>query len=310
MSLSMDRSTALRLTKEISDLRAKEAGEVKKEADASKKANAAQASASRSSSASSAKNYMSTAAREVKNAEDAQGRRARYSADIAKKSQELSRLQERISRAEESERKAAAAADQKRRRDDEKARKDASAATNRLRRDYEARVAGLEAQLAAQVDTTTPFQITAPQGEEEPYDLFISHATKDKADFVDELAAKARAAGLRVWYDQFRLGWGARVRREIDKGLRNSYFGVVVLSPNFFNRSWPEYELDGLIQKDLAEEGRLLPIWHRLTHGDILKYAPSLADRMAMNSATDPIDTMVEELVEMRDNLKAVAQPG
>jgi len=308
MSLNTDRSAALRLTKEISDLRGKEAGEVKKEADASKKVNAAQASAAKASTASSAKNYMGTAMREAKNAEDAQGRRARYSADIAKKSQELSRLQERISRAEESERKAAVAADQKRRLSDEKARKDAIAANVRLRRDYEARVAGLEAQLAAQVETTTPFQVTAPNGEDEPYDLFISHASKDKADFVDELAAKARAAGLRVWYDQFRLGWGARVRREIDKGLRNSYFGVVVLSPNFFNRNWPEYELDGLIQKDMAEEGRLLPIWHRLTHGDILKYAPSLADRIAMNSSTDSIETMVQELVEMRDSLKDIAR--
>lgn len=269
--------------------------------------NAAQASASRASSISLAKSHLGTASREAKIIETAQGKRARHSADIARKSQELSRVQDRISHAEASERKAAATTAAQHRKADEDARKKLAAANSTLRRDYESRIAALEAQIAHQIEDTEPFQVTAANGEDEPYDLFISHASKDKADFVDELAEKARAAGLRVWYDQFRLGWGARVRREIDKGLRSSYFGVVVLSPNFFDRQWPEYELDGLIQKDIAEQGRLLPIWHKLTHGDIVKYAPSLADRMALNTATVSIESMVEELVEMRNTLKSVA---
>ena len=307
MSISSYRSTVNRLNREIGDLRKREASEIRKEADATIKANAAQISASRASNASLAKSYRDAAARASKDVEVARDRRARHAADIARKSQELIRAQERVSRAEATEQKAAAVAAAQHRKEEQNARKKLIDANLKLQRDYENRIAALETQIALQIEGTEPFQVTPAKGEDEPYDLFISHASKDKADFVDELAAQARAAGLKVWYDQFRLGWGSRVRREIDKGLRSSYFGVVVLSPNFFDRQWPEYELDGLIQKDIAEQGRLLPIWHKLTHGDIVKYAPSLADRMALNTANVSIESMVEELVEMRNNLKSVA---
>ncbi len=312
MSLSYDRSTAGRITKEISDLRVKEAAEIKKEADATRRMNAAQTSASRASSLSSASSYLSAAAREAKNIEAAQDRRARYSADVARKTQELSRAQDRIAKAEEAERKAAAAADAKRRKDDDRARRDLAAANDRLRRDYEARVGNLEAQLVAQIEAqasgTAPFEVTAAEGEQQPYDFFISHAWADKADFVDGFVKKAEAAGLRVWYDRFALQWGHPIRQKIDEGLRNSYFGVVVLSPNFFERPWPNYELDGILQRDLSGNGRLLPIWHRLTQDDVEKHAPSLAGRLALSTASSTTDAIVQELIAVRDRFKGAMQ--
>lgn len=308
MSLSSDRSTVSGLTKEISDLRSKEAAEIRREADATKKMNAAQASASRASSASGKSSYLSTAAREAQNIETAQDRRARHSADIARKTQELSRAQDRITKAEEAERKASAAADAKRRKYDDKVRKDLAAANDKLRRDYEARVGNLEAQLAAQIEAqasdTAPFEVTTPEGEQEPYDLFISHAWADKVEFVDGFVKKATEAGLRVWYDRFAVQWGDSIRQKIDEGLRNAYFGVVVLSPNFFERPWPNYELDGLLQRDLSGKGRLLPIWHRLTQDDVKKHAPSLAGRLALSTASSTSDAIVQELITVRDRFK------
>lgn len=308
MSLSADQSKSLRLTKEIGDLRSKEAAETKKEADATKKMNAALSSASRASSQSFASMYRNTAAREAKNIETAQDRRARYSSDIARKSQELAGVQERIARTEEASRRAAASADAKRRKDDEKARKDLASANHKLRQDYEARIANLEAQIAAQIETqasnTEPFTVTAEEGQSEPYDLFISHAWADKEEFVEPFVKKAEAAGLRVWYDKFALQWGDSIRQKIDEGLRSAYFGVVVLSPNFFSRPWPNYELDGLVQRDLSGKGRLLPIWHRLTQDDVEKHAPSLAGRLALSTASSTSDAIVQELIIIRDRFK------
>lgn len=308
MSLSMDRNLATRLTKEISDLRSKEAGELKKEADATKKLNSAMASASKASSQSSASMHLSTATREAKNVEAAQDRRARYSADGARKSQELARIQDRIARAEEAERKATASAEKKRLQNDERARKDLASANTKLRRDYEARVANLEAQLMAQIETqasnTRPYKVLPAEGETEPYDFFISHAWADKEEFVDSFVKKAEAAGLRVWYDKFALQWGDPIRQKIDEGLRSAYFGVVVLSPNFFARPWPNYELDGLIQRDLSGSGRLLPIWHRLTQDDVEKQAPSLAGRLALSTASSTSDAIVQELITIRNRFR------
>ena len=313
MSLSTDRSALARLSKEISDLRVREASEIKKEADATKRMNSAQSSASRSSSASIASMHLGTANRERSNIEAAQDRRARYASDIARKAQDLSRLQERIAQAEEAERKATIAADTKRRRDDERARRELTAANEQLRRDYEERVTNLEAQLAAQIEDqasrTAPFHVTPPEGEREPYDFFISHAWADKSEFVDAFVAKAEAAGMRVWYDQTALQWGDSIRQKIDEGLRNAYFGVVVLSPNFFERPWTNYELDGILQRDLSGKGRLLPIWHRLTQDDVERHAPSLAGRLALSTASSTSDAIVQELLNLRDRFKAAMQP-
>jgi hypothetical protein len=45
---------------------------------------------------------------------------------------------------------------------------------------------------------------------------------QDKNDFVRPLAGELRRKGLKVWYDEFTLKVGDSLRREIDRGLRNS----------------------------------------------------------------------------------------
>ena len=111
-----------------------------------------------------------------------------------------------------------------------------------------------------------------------------------------------------VWYDQSVLIWGDSIRQKIDDGLRRSYFGVVVLSPSFFERPWTQYELDAIVQRDLSGSGRLLPIWHRLSQDDVAKHAPSLAGRLAMPTSTYSTEQIVSELITMRDRFKAAAR--
>jgi hypothetical protein len=82
------------------------------------------------------------------------------------------------------------------------------------------------------------------------WDVFISHACEDKESFVRPLAEALRARGLRVWYDEFTITVGDSLRRSIDRGLANSRYGIVVLSPNFFAKDWPQKELDGLAARD------------------------------------------------------------
>jgi len=312
MSLSMDRNTFVRLNREIGDLRQREAAELKKEAEATRKMNNAREQARKASSQSTASMYLNTANRELKNAEAAQSARAKYVDDIARKSQELARIQERISKAEEAEHKASLAASEKRRRDDDRARRALEQANAELRRDYEARVANLEAQIAAQIEreagSSAPFEILPAEGQTEPYDFFISHASADKEEFVDEFVRRAQSAGLRVWYDRFSIAWGDSIRQKIDEGLRNSYFGVVILSPKFFERPWTNYELDAIIQRDLSGRGRILPIWHRLTQDDIEKYAPTLAGRLALSTASSSSDTIVKELIVVRDRFRGALE--
>ncbi len=133
------------------------------------------------------------------------------------------------------------------------------------------------------------------------FDVFISYASEDREQIVRPLAQILGRAGLRVWYDEFELQIGDNLRRTIDAGLANSRFGVVVLSPAFFQKDWPQYELDGLVTRDIdaAEDQALLPIWHNLTKADLIRHSPSLATKLARSTATHTIEEIADEIVEV-----------
>jgi TIR domain len=146
------------------------------------------------------------------------------------------------------------------------------------------------------------------------YDVFICHASEDKEDFVRPLAELLRHQHIQVWFDEFSLSIGDSLSRKIDEGLANSRYGIVVLSPAFFNKPWAKRELQGLTAREMAEKTDLiLPIWHRISIKDVLAFSPPLADKKAVSS-TDGINTVLREiskklrpeespLIVARDNL-------
>lgn len=134
---------------------------------------------------------------------------------------------------------------------------------------------------------------------EHEYDVFISHASEDKNEVVRPLAHALQKAGLKVWYDEFELRIGDSLRRKIDKGLGNSRFGVVVLSQAFFGKGWPNYELDGLVTLAVSGEQVLLPIWHKVSKQEVIKYSASLADKLARNTAMHTIEEIAAEIADV-----------
>lgn len=131
------------------------------------------------------------------------------------------------------------------------------------------------------------------------YDVFISHASEDKSTLVNDLVYKLRARKVEVWYDAGSLEWGRSLRQQIDEGLVNSRFGVVVLSPSFLRKPWPKAELDGLLSMDMRGTSRILPIWHQLSYEQVLEVSPLMATRFARETAKSSVDELVEEIVEL-----------
>lgn len=116
------------------------------------------------------------------------------------------------------------------------------------------------------------------------WDVFISHTWEDKESFARPLAEALRERGLRVWFDEFTITIGDSLRRSIDRGLANSRYGIVILSPSFFAKEWPQKELDGLTTRELNGKMVILPVWHGITVARVRKYSPILADRVAVSS--------------------------
>jgi hypothetical protein len=130
------------------------------------------------------------------------------------------------------------------------------------------------------------------------WDVFISHAWEDKEEIARPLANALANAGLRVWYDEFTLTLGDRLRRSINRGLIESRFGVVILSPNFFAKGWINLELDGLTTRELSSGKTILPVWHNVTHEDVERFSPTLADKMSVSTATG-LDTVLREILRV-----------
>lgn len=124
------------------------------------------------------------------------------------------------------------------------------------------------------------------------YDAFIAHATEDKEEFVRPLAGILQNMGHAIWYDEFQLTVGDSLRRSIDKGLVSSRFGIVVLSPSFFEKQWPQYELDGLVAKESAGGKVILPVWHKVSKNEVIEYSPTLADKVALETALYTIEEL------------------
>ncbi len=128
------------------------------------------------------------------------------------------------------------------------------------------------------------------------FDVFISHASEDKEAVVRPLAQALSSRGLAVWYDEFELRIGDSLRQKIDAGIARSRFGIVVLSSPFFSKSWPKYELDGLVTMAVSGRQVLLPLWHGISKDEVMNQSPSLADKVALRTADSPIDEIAEEI--------------
>ena len=134
------------------------------------------------------------------------------------------------------------------------------------------------------------------------WDLFISHAHEDKKDVAEPLAAAFKERGLKVWYDGFTLAIGDKLRRSIDQGLANSKYGLVILSPHFFQKKWPQKELDGLAALETGKDKKILPVWHNVGHDEVARFSPTLADILGIPT-TEGLANIVEQVM-------TVVKPG
>lgn len=131
------------------------------------------------------------------------------------------------------------------------------------------------------------------------YDFFVSHASEDKNEFVRPLVNALTNLGLRVWYDELTLEIGDSLRRNIDHGLSNSRYGIVVLSHAFFSKQWPQYELDALVNRSISGPKVILPVWHGVQHREVSEFSHSLADKVAFSSSSLSIEDMALEFLKL-----------
>lgn len=118
------------------------------------------------------------------------------------------------------------------------------------------------------------------------YDVFISHANKDKSELVEDLYYSLNLLGVNIFYDKESLEWGDNWKNRILNGTKNAEFAIIVISSNFFDREWTERELSEFLNRQNRNGQKLiLPILHNITAEQLKEKYPSVADIQAISSS-------------------------
>ena len=273
-----------KLEKDIADLQKKIADENKKEIDKSRQIESVKRSINKNTSIS----ILNSKQRQMDNYQkDILNYRAKlvgYQKNLVAKSVELGKKKQELLKAQQNEQK--------------KLRDEQLRIQKKLQKDIELQKAQLETLITQNYSAQNSALIAENNFIEldKKYDFFISHASEDKDDIVRELAEALRNNGFKVWYDEFELKIGDSLRKKIDYGLSNANYGIVIVSPSFVKKNWTEYELNGMVAREMNGHKVILPIWHKITKDEVLKFSPSLADKLALNTSLHTIDDIVENL--------------
>ncbi|EHN5057747.1 TIR domain-containing protein, partial [Escherichia coli] len=288
MSISTTMSNINRIQKEIANLEKQLSAEQRKEALLSGKISQLERSITRASSLNTLNSKMLEISRHKNDISRCNSKKADINKKIATKTADLHRYKLQLDKEQGNEQKKRITAQKK-------IEKEQLEHQKKITRELESQKRAISSsnnfnrQIINKSDETEDII--------ESYDVFISHATEDKDSFVRPLAELLKAKGINVWYDEFSLGWGKSLRKTIDYGLANSRFGIVVLSKSFIKKDWTEYELNGLTAREMSGEDQvILPIWHEVSKSDILKFSPTLVDKMALNTSINTIDEIAEQL--------------
>lgn len=290
MSISSNQNAVSRIQIDLANLQKKIAEENKKEAQLHDKINQIQRSITKSTSPSSLSSKLSQISRHNDDIAKCNIRKADISTKIASKTSELHRYQNQLSKDEEYERKKLETAQKKR-------EKEQLEFQRKLANSIESQNHSLRQQVSRRKVIISEEIATADNAPE--HDVFISHASEDKESFVRPFAEHLKSLGVNVWYDEFSLSWGDSLRKSIDKGLSGSRFGIVVISKNFVKKPWTEYEFNGLVAAEIEGTKRVLPIWHEISKSEVMKFSPTLGDKLALNTSTYTIEEIAEQLIPL-----------
>ena len=133
---------------------------------------------------------------------------------------------------------------------------------------------------------------------EKNWDVFISHASEDKDTVVRQLAEMLEKLKVKIWYDEFSLKVGDSLSKSIDDGLQKSKFGIVVISKNFLEKRWTDYEYRSLLSKEDNGKKVILPIWHDISKDEVKNFSLYLSDKVALDTSKSSINKIALQLTE------------
>jgi len=126
-------------------------------------------------------------------------------------------------------------------------------------------------------------------------DLFLCHAWDDRQGSAADLHRQLKANGATVWFSEEDIPLGSLMTREIDKGLRNSRIGIVLVTPALLK----SIRNEGIAEKELAvllNSRRVVPVTHGVTFDELYDVSPMLASHAGLSTAESSLGDVATKL--------------
>ncbi|MCB1805322.1 MAG: toll/interleukin-1 receptor domain-containing protein, partial [Candidatus Competibacteraceae bacterium] len=122
-------------------------------------------------------------------------------------------------------------------------------------------------------------------------DVFLCHASEDKAAVVRPLARAFAANTISCWLDEAEIKWGDSISDKVNQGLRDAHFAILVLSPATLQKHWQQREINAVLNLEAGSgEVRALPLLVGTNDEvqTIIAHYPLLNDKLYQRWQGDP----------------------
>lgn len=156
---------------------------------------------------------------------------------------------------------------------------------------------------ASEYQTLNPVRqevVRIAQTDTDRRDLFLCHAWDDRRGAALDLYNLLTGLDVKVWFSEKDVPLGTPLMRQIDKGLKNSRAGIVLVTPALLK----SLNAEGIADKELSvllSSGRVVPIAHGTTFAELLDVSPLLASHSGLTtsdySSLDEVATKIADTV-------------
>ena len=128
-------------------------------------------------------------------------------------------------------------------------------------------------------------------------DLFLCHAWDDRLGAAKELHDLLESLDVTVWFSEKDVGLGKSLVREIDRGLRQSRIGIVLVTPALFK----SLDAEGIADKELSAllaTDRVIPVAHGTTFEALRDVSPLLAARSGLSTEESSLEDVAAKIAD------------
>jgi hypothetical protein len=135
------------------------------------------------------------------------------------------------------------------------------------------------------------------QTDTERRDLFLCHAWDDRDGAALDFYNLLDGLDVKVWFSEKDVPLGTSLLRQIDRGLKNSRAGVVLVTPALLK----SLNAEGIADKELSAllaTDRVIPVAHGTTFEALRDVSPLLAARSGLSTADSSLEDVATKIAD------------